>query len=270
MARTDPAIHQPLGKIRACPHQAQGRRNKGQSHRMTGYWGEWLGLLLRWFHVVAAIAWIGESFYFVMLDSSLKPAIDPAARARGVSGELWAVHGGGFYNSQKYLVSPPRNAGRPALVEVEGLLHLAERFRAVRGAVPAAAEGLPDRPRRCRYLALWPAAAALAFLASAGRLRRAVHALGQDKRALGMAVAAQVLVWDFAATHIFAGRAAFLIVGAIDGDHHDGQRVLRHHPGQRKMVAAMLSGETPDPIPASRASSARSTTPISRCRWCSR
>ena len=60
---------------------------------MADYLLESLGLLLRWLHVVAAIAWIGESFYFVMLDRALRP---PKQARDGVYGELWSVHGGGF------------------------------------------------------------------------------------------------------------------------------------------------------------------------------
>ena len=74
---------------------------------MQGFIVDWLNLALRWLHVVVAIAWIGESFYFVALDNSLKPPKDPAATKRGVFGELWHVHGGGFYNMQKYTVAPP-------------------------------------------------------------------------------------------------------------------------------------------------------------------
>ena len=70
---------------------------------------EMLGMLLRWLHVVAGIAWVGSSFYFVWLDDSLDPPPPDSEEARkGVSGELWAVHGGGFYNPQKYAVAPAR------------------------------------------------------------------------------------------------------------------------------------------------------------------
>ena len=68
---------------------------------------DWLNLVVRWLHVITGIAWIGASFYFVWLDNTIRP---PAAGSelakKGVSGELWAVHGGGFYNPQKYLVAP--------------------------------------------------------------------------------------------------------------------------------------------------------------------
>jgi len=56
--------------------------------------------------VIAGVAWIGSSFYFVMLDLSLKPPRHPEDEQRGVFGELWVVHGGGFYVSQKFLTGP--------------------------------------------------------------------------------------------------------------------------------------------------------------------
>jgi uncharacterized membrane protein len=75
---------------------------------MDPYWLDWANLLLRAAHVVTGIAWIGASFYFVGLDSSLTRPADEADRAKGVGGELWAVHGGGFYHQQKYPVAPAR------------------------------------------------------------------------------------------------------------------------------------------------------------------
>ena len=70
-------------------------------------WGsiisEWASLIFRWLHVVAAVAWIGSSFYFIHLDLSLKTRGDLPA---GVGGEAWQVHGGGFYRIMKYLVAP--------------------------------------------------------------------------------------------------------------------------------------------------------------------
>ena len=73
---------------------------------MEAYIVDWLNLLVRWLHLITGIAWIGASFYFVMLDNSLSPPKKPEDAKRGVFGELWAVHGGGFYNSQKYLTGP--------------------------------------------------------------------------------------------------------------------------------------------------------------------
>ena len=75
---------------------------------MESYLLDWANLLLRWLHLITGIAWIGASFYFVMLDNSLRPPKKPEDATRGVFGELWAVHGGGFYHIQKYLVAPER------------------------------------------------------------------------------------------------------------------------------------------------------------------
>ena len=54
---------------------------------------EWLSLIVRWLHVIAGIAWIGSSFYFIHLDLSLKPT---KGLPEGVYGDAWQVHGGGF------------------------------------------------------------------------------------------------------------------------------------------------------------------------------
>ncbi len=86
---------------------AHGReRNDYVRACMEAYIVDWLNLLVRWLHLITGIAWIGASFYFVMLDNSLSPPKKPDDAKRGVFGELWAVHGGGFYNSQKYLTGP--------------------------------------------------------------------------------------------------------------------------------------------------------------------
>ena len=73
---------------------------------MEAYLLEFANLLLRWLHVIAAVAWIGESVYFVMLDRSLRAPKGEESIKRGVFGEMWAVHGGGFYHNQKYLTNP--------------------------------------------------------------------------------------------------------------------------------------------------------------------
>lgn len=74
---------------------------------MEAYLVEWLNLLGRWAHFVVGIAWIGSSFYFIWLDNHLVAPKENTDAGKGVGGELWAVHGGGFYHAQKYRVAPP-------------------------------------------------------------------------------------------------------------------------------------------------------------------
>ena len=73
---------------------------------MEAYLLDWANLLIRWLHLITGVAWIGASFYFVMLDNSLSSPARAEDDARGVTGELWAVHGGGVYQSQKFLAGP--------------------------------------------------------------------------------------------------------------------------------------------------------------------
>ena len=73
---------------------------------MSAFVIDWLSLLGRWVHLITGIAWIGASFYFVWLDNHLLPPTDEQLSRKGVGGELWAVHGGGFYHAQKYRVAP--------------------------------------------------------------------------------------------------------------------------------------------------------------------
>ena len=65
---------------------------------------EWIEFAVRWLHAITAMAWIGTSFYFIALDLGLKKR---EGLTKGVIGEEWQVHGGGFYNIQKYGIAPP-------------------------------------------------------------------------------------------------------------------------------------------------------------------
>ena len=74
---------------------------------MESYIIEWINLLARFAHVITGVAWIGASFYFVWLDNHLQPPKREADIEQGVGGEVWSVHGGGFYHAQKYTIAPP-------------------------------------------------------------------------------------------------------------------------------------------------------------------
>ena len=73
---------------------------------MDAYAGEWLQFLIRWVHLITGIAWIGASFYFIWLDNHLRPPSATSDAPDAVGGELWAIHGGGFYHVEKFRVAP--------------------------------------------------------------------------------------------------------------------------------------------------------------------
>src|SRR5258708_28045565 len=74
----------------------------------VAYVADWLNLVLRWAHMIVGIAWIGASFYFIWLDNHLHKPLDPADQAKGIGGEVWAVHGGGFYTAKKFTEAPEK------------------------------------------------------------------------------------------------------------------------------------------------------------------
>ncbi len=214
---------------------------------------DWLNLLLRWAHVVTAIAWIGASFYFVLLDSSLTPPDNEDLKAKGVDGQLWAVHGGGFYHSAKYLVAPRWRALPENLhwsywesystwltgMALFTLMYLfnASTFlvdRTVHDWTPGAA-----------------VAAALGFLVAFWLVYDVIcRAFGQragGDRIVGTAVLLCVVFASWLACQLFAGRAAFLLVGAMLATAMTANVFFAIIPGQRKVVAQLRAGEPPDP-----------------------
>ncbi len=238
---------------------------------MDAYLLDWASLLLRWAHVVVAIAWIGSSFYFVFLDNSLLEPADPALRAKGVDGELWAVHGGGFYNPQKYLVAPKSLPEHLhwffwesystwltgfALFTVLYLFNASTFLvdKTVHDWSPGAA-----------------VAAALAFLALfwlvydrlcrwfGERTGRAGQGQGNGQAQVGgdALVGGLVLVYvvaaSWAACQLFAGRAAFLMVGAMLATAMSANVFFWIIPGQRTVIAQMKAGQPVEAIHGQRA-----------------
>lgn len=216
---------------------------------MEGYILDWANLLLRWAHVITAIAWIGSSFYFVWLDNSLQKPVDPDLVDKGVGGELWAVHGGGFYNPQKYLTAPkklPENlhwfywesystwmTGFALLVVL--YLFNASTFlidKNVYDMSPGAAVGL-----------------SIAYLAVGWVVYDCIcRVFGKNDRTVGILVALYVVLAAYVACHLFSGRAAFLLTGAMIATIMSANVLVWIIPGQRKTVAAMREGKPVDPI----------------------
>jgi uncharacterized membrane protein len=208
---------------------------------------DWISLLVRWTHVIAGIAWIGSSFYFIALDAGLRanPRLDPR-----VKGEAWQVHGGGFYNIQKFSVAPdfmPEHLtwfkweayatwifGFALLVLVYYLnptVYLIDNSVMdidVADAVPAAAASLVIGwfiyDLLCRS---W---------------------FGRETGRLAVSGFILLVAATFFYTHVFSGRGAFIQVGALVGSIMAANVLFIIIPGQRKTVAALLKGEEPDPI----------------------
>ena len=219
---------------------------------MESYYLDWANLLLRWVHVITAIAWIGSSFYFVFLDSSLTPPLDEDLKRQGVSGELWAVHGGGFYHPVKFNVSPPQLPTHLHWFFWESYSTWLSGFSLFTVSyLWSASTYLIDKSR----MDWTPAAAiavALSFLVLFWLLYDLVcRAFGQRKNGdsiVGALVLVLVCVASALACHWFAGRAAFLLVGAMMATAMSANVFFWIIPGQRKVVAAIKAGDPVDAI----------------------
>ncbi|HEX4695210.1 urate hydroxylase PuuD [Sphingomonas sp.] len=211
---------------------------------MGGGWGDWVKLAVHWLHVTAGIAWIGSSFYFMWLDSHLRPPVPPR---EGVAGELWSVHSGGFYRQHKFNVAP---AEMPEQLHwfkweaywtwISGFLLLSLIF------YMGAQANLIDRSK----LAIDPWQAVLIGLGSiAGGLIvyellcRAIRNLAL----FGIVWLAVIGAAGFFLTRIFADLGAFMHVGAIIGTVMAANVFLVIIPNQKKVVAQVLAHQTPDP-----------------------
>ncbi len=217
---------------------------------MEAYLLDWANLLLRWLHVITAIAWIGSSFYFVFLDNNLIKPTSPDLLEKGVDGAMWAVHGGGFYNPQKYMVAPKKIHTKLhwfywesystwlsgfALFTVLYLFNAGTFLidKTVFDWSPAAAIGT-----------------ALAFLVGFWFVYDTVCRLfGFRQNGEAIVAGLMLVVVGFAswlACELFAGRAAFLLVGAMIATAMSANVFFWIIPGQKKVVAAMTSGKPYD------------------------
>lgn len=219
---------------------------------METYLLDWANLLLRWLHVIVAIAWIGSSFYFVFLDSSLTPPEDESLRRDGATGELWAVHGGGFYHPVKYAVSPPQLPGHLHWFYWESYSTWLSGFALFLVSYLWSPKVYLIDPQVHAWSPPAAIATALAFLVVFWLAYDTIcRTLGRTKNGdakVGAAVALLVAAAALLATSLFAGRAAFLLVGAMIATAMSANVFFWIIPGQRKVVAALKAGQPVDPI----------------------
>ncbi len=219
---------------------------------MESYLLDWANLLLRWVHVITAIAWIGSSFYFVFLDSSLTPPEDDDLKKQGVSGELWAVHGGGFYHPVKFNVAPPKLPGHLHWFYWESYSTWLSGFSLFTVSyLWSAGTYLVDKSRM-DWAPATAVVAALAFLVVFWLLYDAIcRVFGQRQKGdaiVGALVLVLVCIASWLACHWFAGRAAFLLVGAMMATAMSANVFFWIIPGQRTVVADLKAGRPVDPI----------------------
>jgi uncharacterized membrane protein len=217
---------------------------------MEAYLLDWVNLLLRWVHVITAIAWIGSSFYFVFLDNNLLKPNSPDLLEKGVDGAMWAIHGGGFYNPQKYMVAPKKIHTKLHWFYWESYSTWISGFALFTVMyLWNASAYLIDKS-----LMDWSPAvaimAALSFFVVFWFVYDAIcRVFGFRKNGELIVATLMLCVVAFAswlACQLFAGRAAFLLVGAMIATAMSANVFVWIIPGQRKVVAAMTSGEKYD------------------------
>ena len=211
---------------------------------------DWLNLLGRAVHVVTGIAWIGASFYFIWLDNHLQAPAEQSASDRGVGGELWAVHGGGFYHAQKYRGGPPAMPARLHWFKWEAYSTLLSGLFLL-GIVYYAQPGLTMVDPGLNNLT--PAMAILVGVAWIVGGWVAYDALcrsplGRNDRALAAVLALLCALAAYALCHTLPGRAAFIHFGAMLGTIMVLNVFFVIIPGQRELVRSAAEGRPVDPI----------------------
>ncbi len=219
---------------------------------MEAYLLDWANLLLRWLHVITAIAWIGSSFYFVFLDSSLLAPTADDLKAKGVDGAIWSVHGGGFYHAQKYMVAPKGGIDshlhwfywESYWTWISGFLLFVVLYLWNAGIFLVDKQVFDWSPMAAGI-------GALVFLAAFWFIYDAIcRIFGQrpnGDRIVGALVLAVVVCSSWIAFQLFSGRAAFIMVGASLATAMSANVFFWIIPGQKKVVAAMTSGAPYNP-----------------------
>jgi uncharacterized membrane protein len=209
---------------------------------------EWAHLVLRWAHVLAAIMWIGDSFLFMWLDRTLVP---PAPPRDGVAGELFLVHGGGYYQVEKRLFEPGRMPAVLHWFKWESISTWATGFLLLLLVYYAGGGALLVDPDVARISVASAQVLGLACLPVSWLVYDALWAspLGKNARAAAAVSIALFAVLAYALTHALGSRAAYMHAGAALGTIMVLNVWMRILPVQRRMLAAVRAGQAVDPAP---------------------
>ena len=222
---------------------------------MEAYFLDWLSILLRWLHFVTGIAWIGSSLYFIWLDNHLEEPRDPGDTLIGVGGEVWSVHGGGFYHAQKYRSAPTVLPDNLHWFKWEAYsTWLSGMF--LLGLVYFLGADIYLIDESVADLSVVTAIGiSIGFVAGGWLVYDLMckSPLAKNERvfAIALLLLSGALAWGLC--HLFSGRAAYILFGVTLGTIMVANVFFVIIPGQRRMVAAAERGEAPDPADAVRA-----------------
>ena len=218
---------------------------------MMAYLADWFGLGVRWLHLIAGIAWIGASFYFVWLDNHLRPPLTPDDE---LAGELWAVHGGGFYRAVKYRLAPPALPPTLHWFYWEAYTTWLSGFALLCLLYFARAEAYLIDPAVAPLSQSAAIAIALGVLVLAWLLYDALcrSPLQRHAAALALTLTALFGAEAYALCHLFSGRGAFLLFGSSLGTIMVANVLFVIIPAQRELVVAKREQRSPDPAPGLR------------------
>jgi uncharacterized membrane protein len=218
---------------------------------VIAYLFDWCALLLRWLHLIAGVAWIGASFYFVWLDDHLQPVVDGEPADPSVAGELWAVHGGGFYRSRKYRIAPPRLPVTLHWFYWEAYTTWLSGFALLCLLYFLRAEAYLIDPAVAALTKPEAVAIALAFLIVSWLVYDGLcrSALSRSTSALTAILAALIAAEAWGLCHLFSGRGAFMLFGSALGTLMVANVLFVIIPGQRELVRAKQQGRDVDAAP---------------------
>ncbi|MGK0443519.1 MAG: putative membrane protein [Bermanella sp.] len=218
---------------------------------MEAYFVDWLNLFFRWFHVIAGVAWIGASFYFVWLDLNLK---EPPQwkKDKGIKGDLWAIHGGGIYEVAKYELEPEAMPKKLHWFKWEAYTTWLTGFALLCIMYYWGADQYLIDPAKMDLTQFQAISISLGFLIGGFVFYEALikSPLQKSPKLFGAILFAGLIFAAYALGEIFSDRAAYLHVGALIGSIMVGNVFFGIMPAQRELVRAIEAGEKPDARPA--------------------
>ncbi|MBE7375515.1 urate hydroxylase PuuD [Pseudomonas lopnurensis] len=212
---------------------------------MDAHLTEWLNLGIRWIHMIVGIAWIGASFYFVWLENNLNRS-NPR---EGLSGDLWAIHGGGIYHLEKYKLAPPQMPENLHWFKWEAyttwlsgvaLLMVVYYLNPSLYLIAPGSELSPAAAIAIGFGSLIVGWFIYDLLCDSP--------LGKTPALLGLVLFVLVIAACWGYSQIFSGRAAYIHTGALIGTIMVGNVFRIIMPAQRALVAAIEQNRTPDPV----------------------